>query len=370
MMYLYVCILSVLFAHLAARTKDKTLIYIYSAISILIPSIVGGLRAYGVGTDTMVYARPDFLSALQSPDMETFVFSGREIGYRFICYTVANAFRHENWCYFAYQIISLTCVYIGAYKHKDKLSLPFFMFVWFAMYYTPSYNAIRQTLACAIIFMNIDQLEKKKYWSFALTIVFAALFHTSALATFALLIGLHIVTTSKTLDNNLWMKIIVLYGSLAMFLVLRPIMAVMVNSFSVFAKYVGYVNLNRSGGTLFAGYNSVLVLFIGETIMFLLYGKRGSYLFFNNGIKNFEFYKYNMMFCVVFIAVVHIIAYRILMYQYYVNLLALSALPRFVKEKHLRFLVMMIIVAVLSYYWWHIHVVRGNSAVWPYRSIL
>ena len=365
MIYVYVCFSSVLFAHLASRAKNKVMMYIFSVISILIPCIVGGLRAHGVGRDTEVYGLTDFWEALQAPDMETFVFRGREIGYRFLCYVIANTFGHENWCYFAYQILTLTCVYIGAYKHKDKISLPFFIFVWFTLFYSQSYNAMRQTMACAIIFMNIDQLEQKHYWKFALTIAFAALFHTSALAAWGLLIGIHIVTTSQTLDRNLWLKMIVFYGSLAIFLVLRPIMTYVVSNLSIFSKYTGLA-ASRQGDIGI----SISMVLVGEMLLMFIYSSGAPRIFTTNGIKNFEFYRYSLMFCIAFMFIIRFWAGRILMYQYYANALLLAAIPKFVKEKHLRFLVMMILAAVLSYYWWHIHVFRLNSAVWPYRSIL
>lgn len=367
MIYVYVCFSSVLFAHLASRAKNKVLRYIFSVISVLIPCILGGLRATGVGGDSALYGLPDALDALQAPDMETFVFRGREIGYRFVCYVMVNTFGHENWCYFAYQIITLTCVYIGAYKHKDKLSLPLIMFVWFTLFYSESYNAIRQSMASAIIFMNMDQLEQKHYFKFALTIAFAALFHTSALAAWGLLIGIHVVTTSKTLDRNFWLKLIVFYGSLAMFSVLIPIMTYVVSRFPIFAKYNGYAIRAIQGGIGI----SISMVFFGEMLMLVLYGRGAPRIFTTNGIKNFEFYKYSLMFCVAFMFILRFgLGNRLLMYQYYANTLLLAAVPRFVKEKHLRFLVMMILVAVLAYYWWHIHVFRFNSGVWPYRSIL
>lgn len=366
MIYVYVCFSSVFFAYLASRAKNKVMRYIYSAISILILSIVGGLRAHNVGVDTNVYGLPDFLSAVQSPDMETFVFTGHEIGYRFLCYVVANTFGHVNWCYFAYQIITITCTYIGAYKHKDKLSLPFIMFVWFTLFYCQTYNAIRQSLACAIIFMNLDQLETKQYLKFALTIIFATLFHTSAIIGLGLIIGMHVVTTSQILDRNLWLKIIVLYGSLAMFSLAMPIMIYLAANLSIFSKYAPYAAHARQSDIAI----SISIVFLGEMLIVFIYGKGASRLFTINEIKNFEFYKYSFLFCVAFMFIIRFWAGRVLMYQYYANTLLLASLPRFVREKHLRFLIMMAVVAVLSFYWWHIHVVRLNSGVWPYRSIL
>ena len=366
MIYIYVFISSTFFAYLASRTKNRGLLYIYSAISILIPSIVGGLRAYGVGIDTTVYGRSSFLAALNARDMYQFVFRNPEIGFSFLIYAISRIADSENWAYFAYQIITFTCIYIGAYKHKDKISMSFVMFIWLVLHYAESYNAMRQTLACSIIFMGLDKLENKQYGKFALTIAAAATFHTSALGAFVLILGMHIVTTSDALDRNTWLKFMVMYGSLLAFAALRPIIVMLVSRLEILAKYRGYLY----GINNVRPHVSSMMLFLGQLVMIFLYHKQASRIFTNNGIKNLEFYTYNLLFCVAFMLTVGSAAGRALRYQQQAQTLVLAALPKFVREKHLRFLVTLAVVCTVAFYLWYTTVVRGNSGVLPYRSIL
>ncbi len=366
MVYIYVFILTTFFTYLASRTKNKGLLFLYSAISILIPSIVGGLRAYGVGGDTTLYGRNDFLAVLKARDMYRFVFRNPEIGYNLLIYAISRVVDSENWAYFAYQIITITCIYIGAYKHKDKISMTLIMFVWMILNYCESYNAMRQTIACSIIFMNMDKLENKQYWKFALTIIAATTFHTSALVAFVLLLGMHIVTTSEALERNMWLKFIVMYGSLLSFFALIPIIIMLVNSLEVLSKYRAYLH----GMGYLRAHRSSMMLFLGQIVMIFLYHKRASRIFTNNGVKNLEFYTYSILFCAAFMLAVSSIAHRVLRYPQHAQILVLAALPKFIKEKHLRFLVTIAVSSAVVFYLWYTTVVWGNSDVLPYRSIL
>lgn len=67
---------------------------------------------------------------------------------------------------------------------------------------------------------------------------------------------------------------------------------------------------------------------------------------------------------------------RMIMYSEYINILVLASLPRMVREKHLRVMIMMIITILLLVLWYKKYVmlipgagVPGCETV-PYKSIL
>ena len=370
MIYILCFASSTFFAYMASRTKNKAGILMFSVISILIPSILGGLRAHGVGTDTGVYGIQNFMEAQHTVNMIDYVIGDKffEAGYKLLVYVIANTLGHVNWCYFAFQLITVTCVYIGAFKHRDKISMPLSMLVFFFIYYNDTYNMMRQSMAAAIIFMEIDKLEKKQYLKFSAAIIVASLFHGSAFLAFPLLLGMHFIITSLTQDKKNGLNIFIVYASLLLLILFRPVMVYITNSIAFFAKYRAYFSSLKYSEV--AVTQSFGMLLLGELIMVLFYGKGAVKLFQNSDTDNFSFYRFNLLFCTLFVLAVRFFTSRILAYQYYANNLVLAALPRFVQDKHLRLIVSTVVLCVYAFYWWHIYVVRGNSATWPYRSIL
>ena len=276
---------------------------------------------------------------------------------------------HENWCYFAYQLLIVSCTYIGAYRHKDKISLPFTMLVWYLMFYNLTYNAIRQAMAISIIFMEMDKLETKQYLKFSIAVLIASLFHYSAYIAFVMLLGAHIVVMSKNVQKNLWLKSIVLYGALLSAVFARPIIGLLINTVPAISKYSYALTSAKFSET--AAQNTLVVIMLGELLMFLLYRKKADQVFLHtSGIGNIEFYQFNILVCVVFQLAIRFFVGRVLLYSEFINIIAIAAIPNFVKEKHLRFMVAMVVLAVMTYYWVRMYAVLHLHETWPYKAII
>ena len=115
------------FAYLASRSKRKSTIILYSIISIMIPVFLGGLRAKSVGTDTGGYGYRDALDAIYSISFYDFMTHDatiREPLYKIVCYTFANLFQHPNGALFAYQLITVACVYVGCWRFRKVAPPP------------------------------------------------------------------------------------------------------------------------------------------------------------------------------------------------------------------------------------------------------
>ena len=126
MVYFVVFAMSSFFAYYAQKAKAKDVVIFYSAMCILLPVIMGGLRKVGVGTDTVIYDLPHFWSANNSSSFFDFISSNyrmsREIGWVAVTYFSTKIFGSVNWNFF-FQLITLTCTYIALYKHRDKALL-------------------------------------------------------------------------------------------------------------------------------------------------------------------------------------------------------------------------------------------------------
>jgi hypothetical protein len=53
--YITCFLLSALFAYFAHKATDKKQFFLFSALSILLPTLLAGLRAYEIGIDTISY---------------------------------------------------------------------------------------------------------------------------------------------------------------------------------------------------------------------------------------------------------------------------------------------------------------------------
>ena len=292
MIYVSCFLVSVFFAYLAQKSRDKKVMILFSVISILVPSILGGLRTSNIGTDTNYYALPHCLQALKSPDFATFNRSHpkEDIGYKLICYYVMKTFGHENWCYFVYLLITISLTYVGAYRHRDKIPLYITMFVFYFMLYNRALSTIRQFIAAAIIFMNFDKLEKKEYGKFSLWILFASLFHRSAFMAFGVIVALHMVMTSEEVQKKAWLKFSILISSGVILAYIRGILKTAVSFVPLFAsKYANkFEKFNETG------HSNLMILFMFATlIMMILYRKGAAYTLSGpaEDKSNIEFYK-------------------------------------------------------------------------------
>lgn len=371
MIYIYIFLVSMFFAYLAERSKNKGIIILCSIISILIPSILGGLRAYGVGTDTYVYGRPSFLDALASPNLAYFFNSNRlEPMCKLIIYFSAHVLGHENWSYFLYNLTTVSCFYIGAYKHKKFCSLPLLMFVFYMMWYNYTYNAMRQCIAASIVFMGFDTLENKQYFRFLVYVTIATLFHYSSVIAIVFLFCPYLLIASKKFYRYKYVKTFILCSAIMLVFFARTIGYYVVSSVPFLAQYSGYLT-NYDEDNIQKSY---LLITLGELIMLALYHRGASLqLSVNKTSKyNFEFFIYNLIIIATVTSQITIryITKRFLLYSHFVNLIVLASLPKFVKEKKLRIIILLCVIVVSVFFWWKIYIRGGSSETWPYRSIL
>ena len=376
MVYIICYSVSIFFAYLAQRAKNKDVVLFYSIMSILITSLLGGLRDRRIGTDVGLYGYPDALKAMKSPSLLSFITSGirGEVGYLCVCYVSANMLGHPNGALFAYQLLTITFVYIGAYRYRKIAPLHMTMALFYAMYCQYSYNAMRQSIAAAIVFAGTYTLRQGRYKKFIMYVLAASLFHVSAIVSLgAIMLMYHITTYSTEQLRNKGIKPVLPYIMIMGVLLLQPTAEYLLRNFR-FMKYVGYLN-NLNEGNVNKLFSTLVA---GPIIMFLLYSRGAKRLFSGSGrYGEDKFFNINAVFLLVFsLAIRFYVVRRILLYSEYVNLIVVAALPHFVKEKRLRVLVTMTVLFVATIFWYRRYCIIPpggtvpSSETWPYKSIL
>ena len=381
--YIYCFLSSTFFAYLASRSKNKGVIILCSAISILILSILGGLRHPDLAIDVHVYAYPDFNKALHSlhfldflREQNSTIFS--ELGYKYLCYLSSRISDHPNVSLFMYQLVTVTGFYIGAYRHRKTISLPMMIFMFSFMLYVQTYMLMRQTMACAVIFMGLNHLEEKRYLRFLMYGLFACLFHNSAILFAVYFIFVHMLMTSDLIIKNSMYKISIYMAAILGMCMARPIIMSIVYSAPNLAKYRGYFE-NASGLRYLTTEttNSSKLTALVQIFAFFLYGKAANKVFVPEGGGGTNFFLFNILFAFAYKNFVGIVGARLMLYIEYANIIALAALPKFVKEKHLKLVVLALVVAYAFLYYYRsvVHYSSLESTgyyhrAYPYRSIL
>lgn len=372
MIYISCFLLSTAFAWLASRSKEKFIVFVWSVLSILVLCILGGLRYPYMTIDVRIYVQPTF-NAMQNVSSFAAAVeeSNAELGFLFVTYLSCKIFGHINWALFFYQLITISCFYIGAYRHRKNVSLPLLMFVFCFIEYNNSYMIMRQSMACGIIFMGLTNLEEKKYLKFSLYILVANLFHASALICFPLFIGVHMVMTSELVVKKNWLNFFIIFAAIAVLMYIRSIFLFALSYYEsgVSEKYANYVLLARYQKDVTSWSNILLIIIL--LVMLALYRKKAKTIIMPKGGGGVNFLQFSLIVHIIYFIFVRLAESRVFLYSRYMYLIPLAAIPSLVREKHLKLMALLGVVSYAVLFWLNFYVLRGwLRVVYPYRSIL
>ena len=162
-------------------------------LALLLPIMLAGMRAIGIGTDTKVYVNLLYDAAINSSNIIEYfnyeVFSvyqylpvsDWEPGYCLLVYITTKLFSSYQAVLFVTQALINICVYKGLRYFKDSIPVWFGMLTFYFLFYNTSYNAMRQWIAMAILFWGFIFIVEKKKVKFIITLMVAMMFHTSAI---------------------------------------------------------------------------------------------------------------------------------------------------------------------------------------------
>ena len=205
MIYIIVFIISIFFSRLALKSFDKktNLIgLIFSAISILAPVLLAGMRDETVGTDTLNYIWM-FENACNCNSFNEFSMTAPsiELGYLLFTYLISRVC-DEVWLYLAiFHFLIIMPVFWVGYKNSARLSLPLLMFIFLILFYNESLNITRQYVSISLGLVAIHQLLQRHFKSSMAFTIVAITFHTSSILLFSYYI-VYYITRKYPLKGN------------------------------------------------------------------------------------------------------------------------------------------------------------------------
>ncbi|WP_368217648.1 EpsG family protein [Blautia obeum] len=214
--------------------------------SLVVLSFIEGARAYSVGSDTALYA---FLYSNND-------FSSFEILNKVMLCTLRNISTSPTFYFFICAILTNGIILYAIYRESNCVTYSLFIFISFMIYFT-SFNALRQAIAYALVFLAYTySIEKASIVKFITLLILAIGFHTSAILGVVYLIN-YFVKDEKEINckkkNFSFAKEFLLLGIvliIAVFFYIRIDLAVKFGS-KILPGYVRYLNsryANEVGG--------------------------------------------------------------------------------------------------------------------------
>lgn len=234
--------LSLLFMYKFSSVKDnkkKKLMYI--VLSFLPLFILLGFRHISVGTDTHVYA--DTFERVVHGTMSTADKNWLSIGYITLSYIVGHIFGTN---YVVLNVVvgflSLFFLYKSIVDNSKIPTLSLFLFICMCLYYQ-MFNQSRQLLAITIVMYSYKYLKHKNFFKYAITVLFAATMHKSAL----IMLPVYFFVDIKLTKRNL-----LIYSGLGVFILLFSGLFVKLITMTSYGKiYAGTSFFESQLSTLF-----------------------------------------------------------------------------------------------------------------------
>lgn len=214
-MYIYLTVFTVclIIAIAISKKGNKTVIFIFGSIIIVgLLTLLAGLRASSIGTDTTSYALPLYEVASLNTTFNNFYsdswyriwrdssVSDFEIGYLIVVW-ISNKIGSFQFQLFLTSLLTVVPFYWSFAKRKDIVSLPICMIMFMLIYFNTTLNGMRQWIALALVFLAIfgeyeNEVPLRRQWKVFLILLCAISFHNSAILGFLILI-IRVIANSK-----------------------------------------------------------------------------------------------------------------------------------------------------------------------------
>lgn len=246
---------------LFSKKNDKLLKIIFAILGILVLAIVSGARDYSIGTDTLNYNLA-YNYAYTSANLIQYcnnlkAMNGIEYGFSVFSYLIARSGMSPHGFYFICQLLIALNIYLALNKLSPELNVTLGWMTYCFMFYTSSFNILRQTIALSFILLGIAFLYENEVIKSIIMIIIACFFHTSAI------IGVFILVTGYSvikIKNKKTSTVVILLIMVSILMLPREIDFLnFVGAFS--DKYSGYLVENAKVSILITMFSRLPMIF-------------------------------------------------------------------------------------------------------------
>lgn len=363
-MYLLIFGTSAVLLFCAGQTKDKILRKILIVISLLIPSVLAGLRDYSIGNDVLLYGNGWFERACSYDSLLGFLKKAHEynigVGYATINWVVSRFTSTPHWFYFFYELLQLIVLYFAIKPFEGKINLPYAFLIYYFCYYNSSLNLLRQIMAVVLVLFSYRYVVSKKIIKFIFVIVLAFSFHSSAV------IGLLLYPLSCVIENQqlkYLSKIGIICGSFLLVLSYEYVFNTLVNlGFLSSERYAHYLTDTYVGGRF------VRLAYWGILLILVLWRRERC-------LTQIELYRTLEMYMIIS-TIMSLITFLgttwIIRIAYYFDIFQILMLPFLAERLGIKFRNCikkggyLVILMVVFSYWLITYVIRNGAATYPY----
>lgn len=371
LIYLGTFLLSYIFCYIGEKKIDsgnrqRIISIFFLTISVLIVSILAGVRDLNIGTDIWTYAEWLFRSGKKTNDLASYISNHTDIDilYLVFTYVISNIFNDSHWLYFFTGVIIYGFTLMGLLQYRKKCPTSFSWLIYLLIFYGDTLNAMRQSIAIAIGFWGMKFALKSDYKKFAFIILISILFHNSAI----IFIGIALIYKLLNRYDFFEGRALILIISITLIVSYGKVLELLINLGIMNNRFERYMN-GASGLQL----NPILIRLPILLLIILLFKRfnMGEAAELNSLNNESEGYFY------IFMLIIEILTaemrafipalYRISFYFGIYKTIAYSRIVRVLNGKF-RPIGYVLTLMFLVMLWYYQNVIQGNNQIFPYTS--
>ncbi len=363
--YIIMLITSTICCFFATKCKkNKMLRGLLIAFTILIPSIVAGLRALNIGTDINTYGNyMHYVASNLSISKFFSIFGYSDILFSVFTLIIGIIFKNIHIYLFLLQLLNCILIYKACDNYKEHIPIWLSYLLFLLTLYFRQLNLLRQGIAISFSILAISYILRDNKKKFLINAILASLTHISAISVFLI----YYIKACIIKNKDKKVSMVCIYSFLIiLFLLFMPILKFITSSGILPSKYSfeyfsTYLNINHeldNLGTFFKLFWCILTLLIG----------------FNKNLKE-KIVDFDFFFHIVFI---DFILWNLNIYIHYIDRLSfyfgftylLFYIPQiskiFKKEIYNKILIYTVILIVFLFYWYVRFIFQNAGNVFPY----
>lgn len=343
-------------------TKSHPTNYFLIFVSVLLLALLAGFRDFTIGTDIQLYGIYVFENVKNYNSIIDLVFNNTvniELGYALVAYISSFLSPNPHFFFFLVGLINYSLIALAICKYNGSISPTMSWFLFLCLYFSDTFNIMRQTISLSIFLIGFDYLTNKDYKKVFFCAGFAILFHTTAIIGIIIYLIYYFLNKSSSNISNITFVFISI--AFVITLILPYIIPIMINiGFlpEIYNRYVG-------GGGLKLSLNSVIIRVIPLFI----------FLIFKNNLKKQNDYYFLLLMLILDIFVCNLSTVnatfeRISLWFGYFRIFAYSKIVSQNITKRIQnriILKIFLIIYGITIFYYQVIIMGGNQ-IFPYAS--